>query len=88
MAFDSDDLRMQKEFFKAKLASQRQFVDALRKVKEPDKHDFVLLDTRDRASYEKEHIPTAWSLPLEEFGTLAGKLPKDRELVTYCWNAT
>ncbi len=90
MAFDSDDLRLQKEYFRAKLASERQFVDVVRGVKEPDKHksDFILLDTRDRASYEKGHIPGAWSLPLEEFGTLAAQLPKDRELVTYCWHHT
>lgn len=90
MAFDSDDLRLQKEYFRAKLASERQMVDAVRAVKEPDKHkaDFVLLDTRDRAAYEKGHIPGSWSAPLEELGTLAVTLPKDRELVTYCWHHT
>jgi rhodanese-related sulfurtransferase len=91
MAFNPDDLRMQKDHFRAKLASERQFVDAVRKVKEPEKYgklDFLLLDTRDRVSYEKGHIPGAWSAPLEELGTLAARLPKDRELVTYCWHHT
>ena len=90
MAFNPEDMRLQQAYFKAKLASERQMVDAVRRVKEPDKHpsDFVLLDTRDRASYEKGHIPGAWSLPLEELGTLSLELPKDRELVTYCWHHT
>lgn len=89
MGFDSEDLRMQKEWFRMKLASERQIVDVVRGVRDPvKKGDFILLDTRPRADYEKGHIPGAWSLPLEETTALATALPKARELVTYCWNAT
>ena len=48
--------------------------------------EFILLDTRPRGAFAKEHIEGAWCTPLDELSTLAGSLPKDRELVTYCWN--
>lgn len=90
MAFDPEAMRLQREHFRAKLASERQYVDAVRRLKDPEKHpyDFVLVDTRDRASYDKGHIPGAVSVPLEEVATLAPTLPRDRELVTYCWHKT
>lgn len=89
MTLDPEDMRLQKEYFRMKLASERQVVDVQRGLKDPAKRgDFVLLDTRDRASYEKGHIPGALSLPLEDLDRLSATLPRDRELVTYCWHAT
>ena len=88
MAFDPETMRLQREWFRMKVAGERQYVDALRRLKDPSRYDFVLLDVRDRASYEKGHIPGALSLPPEELDARAASLPKDRELVTYCWHAT
>jgi rhodanese-related sulfurtransferase len=78
---------LQKQFFQAKLASEKQKVDVAKKVKE-GKGDFVILDTRDRASYEKEHIPGAVSMPLDDVAKLSAKLDRDKEYVTYCWHST
>ncbi len=71
-----------------KLAAERQMVDAVHRANGEGRGDFILLDTRDRAAYEKGHLPGALSFPEEEFDALAAKLSKDREYVTYCWHAT
>lgn len=78
---------LQKQFFQGKLAAEKQKVDVARKVKE-GKGDFVVLDTRDRASYEKERIPGAVSMPLDEVDKLAPRLDPGKEYVTYCWHST
>jgi len=81
------EIELQKQFFRHKLASEKQKVDVVRKVKKGT-GDFVLLDTRDRASWEKERIPGALSMPLDEVSKLAGGLDPSKEYVTYCWHAT
>ena len=78
---------LQVQFFRAKLAAEKQKVDVARKIKE-GKGDFVLVDTRDRASFEKEHIPGAISVPLDQVAALAPSLAKEKEYVTYCWHST
>ena len=78
---------LQRAHFQAKLAAEKQKADVVRKVKE-GKGDFVLLDARDRGSYEKEHIPGAMTVPLEEVDKIAPKLSMEKEYVTYCWNST
>jgi rhodanese-related sulfurtransferase len=50
--------------------------------------DFLLLDVRTRDAFAQGHIAGALSVPLSEIPRLAGKLPKDKELVAYCWNRT
>ncbi len=47
--------------------------------------DFILLDTRPRHAYVQGHIPGAWCAPVEELDTVQARLPKDKEIVTYCW---
>jgi rhodanese-related sulfurtransferase len=81
------EMELQKQWFRHKLAAEKQKVDVAKKIKE-GKGEFVLLDTRDRASYQKEHIPGALAMPLEEVEKLAGKLDPAKEYVTYCWHAT
>lgn len=87
MGIHPDDNHLQIEWFRMKLASERQKVDAVRKVKE-GKGDFILVDTRDRASFDKGHIPGAIHLPPDEIDKRAASLAGDREYVTYCWHAT
>ena len=52
---------------------------------ESGKFDFVLLDTRGRQAFASGHIPGALCAPMEEFGQLTAHLPKEKEIVTYCW---
>lgn len=48
--------------------------------------DFVVVDTRSTADYEREHIPGAISLPHRQMSEDTTKdLPRDRIIVTYCW---
>jgi len=87
MPFDTEDIRANREYFRAKLRAERQKNDVMLKVKE-GKGDFVLLDTRGNKAYEQGHIRGAWCLPADQIEALAPELPRDRELVTYCWNHT
>ncbi len=87
MPFSERERELQKQYYSAKLAAEKQKVDVAKKVKE-GKGDFVVLDTRDRASFEKEHIPGAISVPLDEVDKVAPKLSKEKEYVTYCWHST
>ncbi|ADG06958.1 ArsR/SmtB family transcription factor [Kyrpidia tusciae] len=46
--------------------------------------DVVLIDVRPRDEYEFDHIPGAWSIPIEELEQTMAKLPKDKQIVAYC----
>jgi rhodanese-related sulfurtransferase len=87
MAFSEEDVRRNRDYFAGKLRALRQLADVLRWAKrEPGAPDIVLLDARSRDAFAKAHIPGALSLPLNEVAQLASGLPRDRELVTYCWS--
>jgi rhodanese-related sulfurtransferase len=86
MAFGPEDIRSNRDFFAAKLRAEKQKAEVVKKVKDGLGGDFVLLDVRSRAAFRKAHIRGAWSAPLEELADLAAQLPRERELVTYCWN--
>lgn len=78
------DVRALREYFAAKLEATKQRHDVLTAV-ESGKLDFILLDTRPREAFSQGHIPGAWCAPIEELEKIQATLPKDRELVTYCW---
>ena len=87
MAFKPEDIRANREYFAAKLSAEEQKASVIHRVKnEPGGNDIVLLDTRARDAFAKAHIPGAISVPLEELKELAAQLPRDKTLVTYCWN--
>ena len=89
MAFSQDEIRANREYFAAKLKAERQKADVVKKVKgEPGAPDFVLVDTRARDAFAQGHIRGAVNVPVAEIAALAPKLPRDKELVTYCWNHT
>jgi len=82
-----EDILRNRDYFAAKLRAEKQKADVVRKVKD-GVGDFLLLDTRGRQAFERGHIPGAWCLPAEEVDALASELPRQRELVTYCWHHT
>lgn len=84
MNFTPEDVRANREYFVHKLRAEKQRNDVLKAV-EAGKFDFILLDTRGREPFAGGHIPGAWCFPESELDQLAPKLPKDKELVTYCW---
>jgi 3-mercaptopyruvate sulfurtransferase SseA len=87
MSFKEEAVQGNRDYFAAKLSAEKQKADVVKKVKEKS-GDFVILDTRAREAFEQGHIPGAWCVPLAEISALASNLPKDREMVTYCWNHT
>jgi rhodanese-related sulfurtransferase len=84
MPWSEADIRANRDYFADKLRAYKQRADVLNAV-ESGEMDFVLLDTRARNAFEFGHIPGAWCVPLEELDTAIPQLPKDKELVTYCW---
>ncbi len=88
MAFSPDDIKANRDFFANKLRAEKQKADVLRWVKgEPAGSEFVLLDVRTRDAFAKAHIQGAVNAPLAELIDLVPQLPRDKELVAYCWNA-
>jgi rhodanese-related sulfurtransferase len=87
MVTKTNENELQKQWFRAKLAAEKSKHDVMQKVK-GGRGDFVLLDARDRVSFDKGHIPGAVSLPAAEVEQRSNELDPDREYVTYCWNAT
>lgn len=53
---------------------------------EPEK--VLVLDVRDRDAFEEEHIRGAVNVPATEIVSRLSGLPKDRTVVTYCWDMT
>jgi rhodanese-related sulfurtransferase len=85
MAFSVDEVRTNRDYFAHKLRAEKQRNDVLHAV-EGGKFDFVLLDTRGREAFTSGHIPGALCAPIEELQQLTAVLPKDKEIVTYCWS--
>jgi len=87
MAFSSDDIRRNREFFAEKLKAEHQKQNAIDWVKkDPHAPDIVLIDTRSRDAFAKAHIEGATNVPADELKQVASQLPRDKTLVTYCWN--
>ena len=84
MAFTADEIRANRDYFVHKLHAEKQRNDVLHAVEE-GKFDFVLLDTRGREAFAAGHIPGSLCAPMGEMERLTPLLPKDKEIVTYCW---
>ncbi len=85
MAFTPDEIHANREHFAHKLQAEKQRITVLHAV-EGGKFDFVLLDTRGRHAFDSGHIPGAWCAPEEELQQVVPLLPRDKEIVTYCWS--
>ena len=88
MPFSPDDIEANRRYFAAKLGANRQFHDLLHKVQHDSTSvpDFLLVDVRGRDAFAKAHVPGALCAPLPELQLLSAQLPRDRELVTFCWS--
>ncbi len=85
MAFTADDIRANRDYFARKLQTEKQRSDVLKAVKGEAAYDFILLDTRGREAFTAGHIPGAWSVAEADLEKALPLLPKDKEVVTYCW---
>ena len=79
------DLARLKEHFELKLRAVKQLADAVYCVKNGSS-DLVLLDMKDREDYRMGHIKGAVSMPLEDIVKRYRDLPRDKDIVTYCYN--
>lgn len=87
MAHSADEIKANRDYFAEKLRAEKQKTDVEHWVKgEPQGGDFLLLDVRTRDAFAKAHIQGAVNVPVAEVGDLASQLPRDKELVTYCWS--
>lgn len=48
----------------------------------------MILDVRDEKAFREEHIHGAVNIPAGDIVSRLSGLPKDRTLVTYCWDMT
>jgi rhodanese-related sulfurtransferase len=88
MPFSVEDVEANRRYFEAKLRANRQLQDLVHKVRHDSATvaDFVLVDVRGRDAFAKAHVPGAVCVPPAELVALAAELPRDRELVTFCWS--
>ncbi len=86
MTFKPEDVEANRAFFAAKLRAEKQKNDLIHKVKDEVGEPFLLLDVRPRAAFGKAHIRGAWCVPYEELRAIVDRLPRDQDLVTYCWS--
>jgi len=85
MPFNADEIGANRDYFARKLKAEKQRSDVLKAV-EASASDFLLLDTRGREAFANGHIPGAWcASPGEDLDRAIALLPRDKEIVTYCW---
>jgi rhodanese-related sulfurtransferase len=75
------------KYFEAKLQAEWGPYD-VKRHREADPSQVIVLDVRDKASYNEEHIEGAINIPLEELPRRAKELSKSKDIVTYCWTIT
>ena len=77
-----------KRYFEEKLAAELGPHNVKRLLDMGGGRDFVLLDVRTAQGFREGHLPGAKHIPFEELPKRLAELPKDREIITYCWNVT
>lgn len=85
MNFTEAQIKANRDYFARKLQAEKQRNTVLHAVQD-GAYDFVLLDTRGREAFDSGHIPGAWCAPFPDLEQIAKQLPRDREIVTYCWS--
>lgn len=75
------------QYFTAKLNAEWGPID-LKHALDAGAGGIVVLDTRSPEAYAEEHIPQAVNIPAEDLPKRLNEVPKDKDVVTYCWNIT
>ena len=85
MEHSPEEITANRDYFAAKIAAEKTKHSVSQwAAGGHDPEEFLLLDVRDRASFALGHIKGALSVPQTDLDALMARLPKDRELVTYC----
>ena len=60
----------------------------LKRLLDEDASRVVVLDVRSQEGFDAGHIPGAVHMPFEELPRRLKELPRDKRVVTYCWDVT
>jgi rhodanese-related sulfurtransferase len=74
-------------YFKQKLEAEWGPYD-LKRALDKRSGKIVVLDTRDTSSFNEEHLPQAVNIPTDLLEQRLSELPKNKEVVPYCWSIT
>lgn len=85
MPYTKEEIAANRDYFIQKLNAEKQRNAVLKAVQNEGPFDFVLVDTRGREAFASGHIPGAICGSQEDLAALIPTLPKDKEIVTYCW---
>ena len=76
-----------KRYFELKLAAELG-PHNLKRLMDAGDRMFVVLDVRSREGYREGHIPGALHIPFEELPSRLKELPRQKEIISYCWDVT
>ena len=76
-----------KQYFAAKLAAELGPHNVKRLLDER-RRDVILLDVRSEEGYREGHLPGAINVPFEGLPARLKDLPKQSEIISYCWDVT
>ena len=85
MPFETKQIHSNRDYFIHKLNAEKQRNDVLKAV-EANSFNFILVDTRGREAFASGHIRGAVCVPEKELNEAISQLPRDKEIVTYCWS--
>ena len=74
-------------FFETKLEAEWGPYD-LKRALDNRPQEIVVLDTRDAESFQEERLPRAINIPTDQLEQRLSELPKNKEIVPYCWTIT
>ena len=74
-------------YYEAKIEAEWGPYDLKRALEERPR-EIVVLDTRDAESFGQEHLPQAVNIPGDQLEGRLSELPKNKEIVPYCWTVT
>jgi rhodanese-related sulfurtransferase len=75
------------EYLKAKIETEIS-PDELKLATDFDPATIYLIDVRERAAFEREHVRGAVTIPLAHLGEWIESLPRGKPLVAYGWDMT
>ena len=74
-------------YFEAKLSAELG-PHNVKRLLDQDPRQVVILDVRSTDGYAAGHLPGALNIPFEELPARMSELPKNKDIITYCWNVT
>lgn len=86
MTFTQSDVELSRKHFEERLKVTLGPVELQHLMEDPQyRGRVVLVDVRNRDGYQKEHIPGAVNIPEEELESRLNEIPRDKEVIVYCW---